>query len=129
MVLQTISLLYYWIKNHIKPVELPKYQWIDNIVTFSNIRNYDNQADIKIYATKNWVEIYVKNSACVDYADSNLISRDNRTESLIVPKWKVVSYEPYSLKQVLNSDTSFVLELIGVSYTDYERYKWWHKNG
>jgi hypothetical protein len=122
-----ISLIYYWIKNHIKPVELPTYRWFDKIVTFSNMRNQDNQADIKFYATKNWVEIYLINSSNVDYCDSNLISRNNRGESLIIPKWKVVSYEPYSLKQITNSDTDFVMDFVGISKNDYERYKEWHK--
>jgi len=122
-----LILVFCFIKNHIKPIELPKYQWYDNVVTFSNIRNKDNQANIKFYATKNWVEIYIKDSANVDYGDSNLISRDNRTESLIVPKWKIIEYKHYELKDLLNTNTSHVLEFIGVSYSDYERYKEWHK--
>lgn len=127
MIFHIISLVYYWIKNHIKPVELPKYKWYDNVVTFSNIRNYDNQADIKFYATKNWIEIYIKNSANVDYCDSNLISRDNRIESLIVPKWKIVSFKSYDFKNLTSSDTDHVLEFVGVSIADYKRYKKWHK--
>jgi len=127
MIFHTLSVIYYWIKNHIKPVELPKYQWIDNVVTFSNVRNHDNQADIKFYATKNWVEVFIKNTACVDYGDSNLISRDNRMESFIVPKWKITEFKPYELKDFLKTDTSYVLEFIGITYSDYERYKEWHK--
>ena len=122
-----LILIFYFVKNHIKPIELPKYQWYDNTVTFSNMRNKDNQADIKFYATKNWVEVFIKHSSNVDYGDSNLISTDNRTESLIVPKWKIVSYEPYNLKEITGSNTTHVLEFVGVSLRDYERYKEWHK--
>ena len=121
------SLIYYWIKNHINQVELPKYQWLDKVVTFSNIRDEDNQADIKFYATKNWVEIYIINSSNVDYLDSNLISRNNHGESLIIPKWKVVSHKPYSLKKITNSETDFVMGFVGVSKKDYERYLEWNK--
>jgi len=122
-----LILIFYFVKNHIKPIELPKYQWYDNTVTFSNMRNKDNQADIKFYATKNWVEVFIKHSSNVDYGDSNLISTDNRTESLIVPKWKIVSYGPYNLKEITGSNTTHVLEFVGVSLRDYERYKEWHK--
>jgi hypothetical protein len=121
------SLIYYWIKNHIKPVEFPKYKWLENVVTFSNIRDGDNQADIKFYATKNWVEIYIIKSANVDYLDSNLISRNNHDESLIIPRWKVVSYKPYDLKDFVKSDTNFVMEFVGISKKDYERYLEWNK--
>ena len=108
-------------------LELPKYKWLDNIVTFSNIRDEDNQADIKFYATKNWVEIYIIKSANVDYLDSNLISKNNHDESLIIPRWKVVSYKPYDLKDIVKSDTNFVMEFIGISKKDYERYLEWNK--
>lgn len=122
-----LSLIYYWIKNHIKPIELPKYQWFDKVVTFSNLRNQDNQAYIKFYATKNWVEIYIINSSNVDYGDSNLISKNNHDESLIIPKWKVTSYKPYSLKKITNSDTEFVMDFVGINKSDFERFREWNK--
>ena len=127
MIFSMIFIIFYWVKNHIKPVKLPKYQWFDKVVTFSNIRNQDNQADIKFYATKNWVEIYIISSANVDYGDSNLISRNSHGESLIIPKWKVVSYKPYELKNIIKSNTEYVMEFIGISKRDYKRYKEWHK--
>lgn len=113
-----IRLIYYFIKNKIKPIELPKYQWYDNIVTFSNIRNNDNHAHIKFYATKNWVEIYIEDSADVDFLDSAVNSQNYKKESLIVPKWKIVSYKPHF-------QGGYVLEIIGVSWKDYKRYKDW----
>ena len=121
------SSIFHAVKKHTKYVELPLYKWQDNVVTFSDIRNNDNYANIKFYATKNWVEVYIKDSACVDFGDSNLISRDNRSESFIVPRWKIEEYKPYDLNEFIDTDTTHVLEIKDVSYEDYERYKEWHK--
>jgi hypothetical protein len=126
-ILDFISTSFYFLKNKVKPVNLPKYKWIDRVVTFSNIRNKDNQAYIKFYATKNWVEIYIINSANVDYLDSNLISKNNHSESLIIPKWKVISYEPYNLKNLIGTDTEYVMNFVWITKNDYKRYQRWHK--
>lgn len=118
-----ISLIYYWIKNHINPVELPKYKWFDKIITYSRLRGNDNYANIKFYATKNWVEIYIEDSADVNFGDSAVDSQNNKKESLIIPKWKVISYEENS-KSIY--PTGRLIKFVGVSWNDYKRYKEWH---
>lgn len=94
MVFSTISLIYYWIKNHIKPVELPKYKWFDKVITYSLV---DSIAHIKFYATKNWVEIYVEDSIWFDsknsqFTESMIPHYKNQSNSFITPKWKIKFY-------------------------------------
>lgn len=117
-----MNVLYYFIKNHLKPVILPKYKWHDCVVTYSTLRNRDNYANIKFYATKNYVEVYIIDSSNVDFLDSSVASQNNCPESFIVPKWKIVSFKPGKSRE-----EGSVLEFVGVSKRDYKRYKRWHQ--
>lgn len=89
-----ILTIFYFIKNKIRPIELPKYNWQDNMISY-NLR--DNISHIKFYATKNWCEIYVKDSVWFDsknnqFTESLIPRYNNQTVSLIVPKWKIKDY-------------------------------------
>lgn len=123
MVFSTISLIYYWIKNHIKPIELPKYKWFDNIASYSLI---DSITHIKFYATKNWVEIYAEDS--IWFQEGCYIPHHkHQSKSIIVPKWKIKFYGNKKHHTMIKDGDKKVLEFIGVSKKDYERYLEWDK--
>ncbi|MBS3064570.1 MAG: hypothetical protein J4472_02045 [DPANN group archaeon] len=104
-VFKIIKITFYFIKNKIKPIKLPKYDWRE--VRLEESLNYE-WGVVKFYATKNWVEIYVS-------LLGNLDDVDKTGRRLIIPKWKVISYGGGSMK------------LICVFSRDYERYKKWQK--
>jgi len=95
---------YYWIKNNLKPVELPKYKWTE--IQLKDSLGYE-WAKSKFYATKNWVEFYV-------WMLGNNDNVDREERRLIIPKWKVVFYRN-GLMGILSSKK------------DYKRYKEWRK--
>ncbi len=103
-ILNKIGVVFLFIKNHIKPIELPKYKWIETQLDDS--LGYE-WVKVKFYATKNWVEIYA-------WMFGNLDDVDRKEERLIIPKWKIVSY---------NKD---MMKLIS-SIKDYQRYGEWNK--
>jgi hypothetical protein len=114
LIMNSIYFGFIFIKNNIKPIELPKYKWHDNIISFSNFRDESDQAHIKFYATKNWVEIYIKDSS---YTQELPPTINYHGESLIIPKWKVTQYKPYELNRKFK-----ILNVIGINKRDYERY-------
>ena len=96
--------IYHWIKNHIKPIELPKYEWEE--IQLSDSLGYE-WVKAKIYSTRNWVEVYA-------YMFGNNDDVDRKEERLIIPKWKILFYED-GIMRILSSKK------------DYKRYKEWNK--
>jgi hypothetical protein len=110
-ILNKIRYVFLFIKNRIVPIKLPKYKW-KTAISYT-IR--DNYANIKFYATKNWVEIFINDSSLVNWLDSGVDSQNHNTANLIIPKWKVISYDKE------------YFQTLPVSKKDYKRYREWHK--
>jgi hypothetical protein len=102
---KSTSVIFYFIKNNIKPIKLPKYQWRE--IRLNDSLGYE-WGSAKFYSTKKWVELYISMLGNLDDVDKN-------ERRIIIPKWKIIFYNGESMK------------LLGVTSTDYERYNKWQK--
>lgn len=98
-------IIFYFIKNNLKQIKLPKYQWKE--IRLDNSLGYE-WGSAKFYSTKKWVELYISMLGNLDDIDKN-------ERRIIVPNWKITFYDGESMK------------LLGVTSADYERYKKWKK--
>ncbi len=99
------QIIFYFIKNNLKPIKLPKYQWRE--IRLENSLGFE-WGSAKFYSTRKWVELYISMLGNLDNVDKN-------ERGIIVPKWKIIFYDGESMK------------LLGITSGDYGRYKKWQK--